>query len=326
VSLFGGGTDFPGFFKRHGGLTVGMAIDKWVYVTARKLPGFFSEYKSRFCYSKIELVDDHQQIEHPVLKAVLSAYPELENVELHHFSDIPARSGMGSSSAFTLATLAILSRLSDKALEKTALINAAIQTERVKLAEAGGWQDQILCASSGLNSVRFFEDTWRAENVTCSDEYVLDLCSHFVMGYTGISRNSHASSEETQSKIAEQSIDEVLLRTLDIAERAVDLIQQEAAVPTIAALASEAWQLKREMASSLATAKFDRIYEKAIHNGAWAGKMLGAGGGGYFLFYVDPKRQSSFIESMSSDLTCWFSPKPTFGGVEVLDLTTKFFD
>lgn len=290
VSLFGGGTDYPKWFENHGGAVLGFGIDKYCYISVRRLPPFF-EHKHRIVYSIVENVKTIDEIKHPAVKGVMSDRGVTEGLEIHHDGDLPARSGLGSSSSFTVGLYHALEGLKGRLVSKRDLAREAIRIEHKVINEQVGCQDQIWAAYGGLNRIDFFPTgEFDVQPLVVSNDRRREFQSHFVMIYTGLSRLApvmaakqieNLDARETQLKTMREMVDEAQAILLDDSRPIRD----------IGTLLHDSWCLKKELAEGVTTPLVDEIYEAAMAAGASGGKLLGAGGGGFMLFIVEPARQ-----------------------------------
>jgi len=298
ISFFGGGTDYAPWFREHGGQVIGTTIDKYCYLSVRPLPPFF-EHRNRIVWSKIEMVDSIEEIEHPTVRAVLSQQGFAEGLEITHQGDLPARSGLGSSSSFTTGLLNVLMALKGRSISKRDLANEAIRIEQEVMKEAVGIQDQVWAAYGGLNRIQFNTDgTYMVSPLIVSRDKKRRLAGSLLLFFTGISRSG--------IEIAARQIDRLEKHEVDMHEVA-DLVVEAARLlegrddPTddLGRLMHEAWMMKRTMAAGVTTPHVDDIYQAGLDAGAVGGKLLGAGGGGFVLFVVPPERQAGVKERLS---------------------------
>ncbi len=298
ISLFGGGTDYPSWFREHGGSVIGTTIDKYCYISVRHLPPFF-EHKSRIVYSQVELVQDFSEIKHPAVKGILNEMKIAEGIEIHHDADLPARSGLGSSSSFTVGLLNALYALDSKMVSKRDLGREAIRIEQDVLKENVGSQDQVWAAYGGFNRIDFFPDG----NFTVTP-FILpparrqELAKSVMLFFTGFSR---FASDFAQEQIKNMNSRKAQLRTIrSMVDSAVDILQDpNAPVRELGELLHESWRLKRELADSVSNAQIDEIYEAGRAAGAIGGKLLGAGGGGFMVFLVEPEKREQVRDRLS---------------------------
>lgn len=297
VSLFGGGTDFPKWYRKHGGAVIGGAIDKYCYINVRTLPPFF-EHKHRIVYSNIELVKAIDEIKHPSVRAVLGAMKITEGLEIHHDGDLPARSGLGSSSSFTVGLLHALHAYRGHMATKQELAQQAIHIEQEVIGESVGSQDQMWAAYGGLNRIDFRPDGGIDVNpLIIQPERRAELENNLVLYFTGFSR---IASDIEKDKIATLDQRKAQLHTLRamVDEAAAILGTPNSPLDQLGQLLHEGWMLKRELSQAVSNRKIDDLYEAALSAGALGGKLLGAGGGGFLLLYVPPERQMSVRERL----------------------------
>jgi D-glycero-alpha-D-manno-heptose-7-phosphate kinase len=289
VSFFGGGTDYPAWFNEHPGAVLASTIDKYCYITARYLPPFF-EHRSRIIYSKMEHIHNVDEIDHPSVRETLRFLNIHEGVEIHHDGDLPARSGLGSSSAFTVGLLNSLYALKGAMPTKEQLAREAIHIEQDMIKENVGCQDQILAAYGGLNYIEFGgEGHLNVRRVTITKERTNEFQDHLMLFFTGFSR--------VASQIAIHQIQNIPRKQKELASMH-ELTREALNVLTIGNLKTfgkllhESWLLKRSLSDKISTAYIDEIYEKAMKAGALGGKILGAGGGGFVLIYAEPDKKA----------------------------------
>ena len=298
VSFFGGGTDYPGWFRENGGAVVATSIDKYCYLSVRHLPPFF-ECKHRIVYSKIEMTKGEDEIEHPVVRALLSEYYSEKGVEIHHDGDLPARSGLGSSSAFTVGLLNAIQALKGRMISKHDLAREAIRIEQDVLKENVGCQDQITTAYGGLNRIEFRPDGgFDIEPVVVTQDRLNELEKHLVLYFSGVSRLSSQIAGEKIRNLRQRAAELRALHTM--VDQAIHILQDpREPIWRFGKLLHESWMLKRLLADSVSTPEIDAIYDAARDAGAIGGKVLGAGGGGFILFFVTPDRQQSVEERLN---------------------------
>lgn len=299
VSLFGGGTDYPAWFCKHGGICIGMAIDKYCYLSLRKLPPFF-EHNYRVAYSKIELTKQVNEIEHPAVRAILSEHQIPFGLEIHHDGDLPSKSGLGSSSSFSVGLINAVCAFQGKHVSPKYLAKEAIRIERNVIGEVGGYQDQIWAAHGGLNVISIDTDgEYEVSPMLFSEAKKQSLLSHLLLFYTGTSR---FSSEISRSKIKNiERKAENFSRVQQLADEALSILTSENLdFSQLGKLLDESWKNKRSMSSSVSNAQIDAIYEAAKFEGALGGKVLGAGGGGFVLIFAEPKFHSAIRNRLCS--------------------------
>ncbi len=296
ISLFGGGTDYPKWYQQHGGFVLATTIDKYCYISCRYLPPFFA-HKYRIVYSKIENVREISEIEHPAVRAVLSWMNCTRGLEIHHDGDLPARSGLGSSSSFTVGLVNALMALDGKHISKEDLASQAIHIEQNVIKEVVGSQDQISAAFGGFNRIEFRrDDSFDVIPVILPQSRQDELQHHLVLCFTGFSRYA---SEVAKSKIDNMTDREKELhRMKEMVDEAISILQGTNRLQEFGALMHESWKYKRSLSSKVSTPQIDEIYEAAISAGATGGKILGAGGGGFLLLFVKPGFQSRVRERL----------------------------
>jgi D-glycero-alpha-D-manno-heptose-7-phosphate kinase len=296
ISFFGGGTDYPAWYRQHGGAVVATTIDKYCYLTCRFLPPFF-EHRIRVVYSKIENCHEVSEIQHPAVREILRYLGLERGVEIHHDGDLPARSGMGSSSAFTVGLLHALHGLLGRMPSKRQLAREAIVVEQERIRETVGSQDQVLAAYGGFNHIHFPEDGDAVVRpVTLGRERLAALNDHLMLCYSGRVR--------TASDVAETYVHDLdsrrrQLRLLgEMVDEAIDILSGSGDLTPFGKLLDEAWQAKRSLSPSVSHADVEAIYAEATAAGAVGGKLLGAGGGGFMLLFVPPERQAALKERL----------------------------
>lgn len=301
VSFFGGGTDYHGYYREHGGAVLSTTIDKYAYITARFLPPFFKE-RSRVVWSKIEAVANNADIEHPAVRACLKMLDITQGVEITHTGDLPARAGLGSSSTFTVGLLNALQGLLGHKASKYELAVDAVHIEREMLKENVGVQDQIAAAYGGFNKITLLPNgVFQVDRLPLRNSRILELQNHLLLFYTGVSR--------TASDIAKQVVDHIEDKRSELAAMARIVIEAEnviigaGAITEFGRLLHESWLLKRSLAVGIAPGFVDDIYAKARNAGAIGGKLLGAGGGGFMLFFAKPEKHAE-IKIALEDLLC----------------------
>ncbi len=296
VSFFGGGTDYPVWFRENGGAVLAATINHYCYVTCRFLPPFF-DHASRIVWSKIELVKDHAEIEHPAIRAAVEHLKISEGVELHHNGDLPARSGLGSSSAFAVGLLHALYTLREQEISKRDLANQAIHLEQTLLGETVGVQDQIETAFGGLNRIEIMPDgSFEVRQLELSRERLQDFESHIVMFYTGVARHASEIAAEQVRAIPSHAADLREMRCL--VDEATGFLL-DGRIVDFGRLLHEGWKIKRRLSERIAPDFVSDIYERARRAGALGGKVLGAGGGGFMLFIVRPEDRASVLTALN---------------------------
>jgi D-glycero-alpha-D-manno-heptose-7-phosphate kinase len=284
LSFFGGGTDYRPFFEQYGGSVLSTTFDKYVYVTLRRCPPFF-EYHTQVKYSKTESVRKTEELEHPLVRNCM-LYSGLHNLSIAYDADLPARSGLGSSSSFAVALLQAMHAMKGEFASSQKLADEAIHIERELCGESGGWQDQIAAAYGGFNRIHFSSDGFRVSPVLISQQRKNELESCLMMFFTGISRYSgkiaSAQIQATSDKTAE------LKEMLALVDEAEKVLASDCDISEFGKLLNCAWKLKRGLTSEISTDFIDGIYRTAKCNGAIGGKLMGAGGGGFMMFFALP--------------------------------------
>jgi D-glycero-alpha-D-manno-heptose-7-phosphate kinase len=305
ISFFGGGTDFPAWYKTNSGAVLSTTIDKYCYITIRYLPPFF-EHKHRIVYSKIESVRKISQIRHPVVKALLDYYRVKKGVEVHHDGDLPARSGIGSSSSFTVGMLNCLSALQGRIISKDDLAKQAIMVEQKLLKEHVGCQDQIAVAYGGFNKINFSYDShFRIIPMSLSPLRIKHLQDHLMLFFTGVSRFSSDIAAEQVKNTGDRKTE--LKEMFAMVDEAVNILNCGRNLRDFGKLLNESWKLKKSLSSLVSTPAIDGIYCRAVRAGALGGKILGAGGGGFILFFVPPEKQESLRKKLKGLIEVKFS-------------------
>jgi D-glycero-alpha-D-manno-heptose-7-phosphate kinase len=292
ISFFGGGTDYPVWYRQYGGSVLSTTIDKSCFITCRWLPPFF-EYHSRISYTKVENVSENNIIQHPSVRACLQFLGINEGIEIHHIADLPARSGLGTSSAFTVGLLQGLYALKNQMRDKHALALEAIHVEQELLKEAVGAQDQVSAAYGGFNRINFEPDgSIEVRRTLTSPNRLAELEQNLALYFTGFSRFASEIAQE-QLKMTPHKKQELdtMLQLVDEAEAIVG--SPNRSLDEFGRLMHESWKIKRTLTQKISNASIDEIYEAGLSAGALGGKLLGAGGGGFMLFFVPPERRQS---------------------------------
>ncbi|HEY7221997.1 MAG TPA: kinase [Candidatus Binatia bacterium] len=296
ISFFGGGTDYPIWYRDHGGTVLGTTIDKYCYLTCRYLPPFF-EHRIRLVYSRIENCRSVNDIAHPAVRETLRFLGIERGVEIHHDGDLPARSGMGSSSSFTVGLLHALYALQGQMPPKRQLALESIRIEQELIHETVGSQDQVLAAFGGLNHIVFAPNgEISVRPVTVSADRLKELNAHLMLFFTGIERTA---SDIAESYITDLNGKKSHLRIMkDLVDESLAILNSGQDIAAFGTLLHEAWQAKRELGAKVSNAHIDDIYDLAMSKGALGGKLLGAGGGGFMLLFVPPDLQQRVRESL----------------------------
>lgn len=302
ISFFGGGTDYPVWFREHGGAVLSTAIDKCCYITTRWLPPFF-EYQSRVSYSRIENVNENVDIQHPSVRECLKFLNVAGGIEIHHVADLPARTGLGTSSAFTVGLLLSLYALKNQMRDKNALAADAIHVEQNLIGEAVGSQDQVSAAFGGFNRINFNrDDSFEVRRILTAPARLAELEQNLALYFTGFSRIASEIAQE-QLKVTPQKTKELqtMLQMVDEAEQI--LTSPSRSLDEFGRLLNEGWKLKRSLTQKISNSHIDEIYQAGLEAGALGGKLLGAGGGGFMLLYVPPERRQA-LRARLKNLLC----------------------
>lgn len=291
MSFFGGGTDIPEFFNEEGGSVISTTFDKYCYVTLRRLPGFF-DYSTELSYSRVERVTDIKKISHPAIKNCMEML-NIDNIRLAYEADLPARSGLGTSSSFAVGMLNAFHALRGEYSSKKQLSEESIYLERVLCNEAGGWQDQIAAAYGGFNRIDFKNNSFTVKPIIIPSERKNKLNQNLLLFFTGFTRFSSEiqkinGQDNTKSKKEKLRM---MKQIVDDAEKI--LIDSNSDINDFGRLLDKSWRLKRQTGSAITTDGIDTLYERGINSGALGGKLLGAGGGGFLLFYVPQEAQQA---------------------------------
>lgn len=299
ISLFGGGTDYPSYFKRVPGSVIGFTIDKYIYLSALPLSAYV-DYRFRLSYSRIEMVDDPSEIEHPVVRAVLPHFNYDRPTDFSVQADLPASAGLGSSSAFTVGFINLLSALQGTLRTKIELAEEAINVEQVLLQENVGIQDQLHAAFGGINRFNFHGDRIDIKPIKITGAALNELTESMLLVFTGVKRRATAIVAEQVKNTEARQVDEPLSKMMELLEEAERVLERprEGRVTEIAALLHESWLMKKRLSSRISSDEIDELYDFCRAQGALGGKLCGAGGGGFLLMVVPPERRASFIEAV----------------------------
>jgi D-glycero-alpha-D-manno-heptose-7-phosphate kinase len=296
ISFFGGGTDYPAWSLDNGGVVVATTINKYCYISCRHLPPFF-DYKHRIVYSKIENVAEPAEIQHPVVRAVLERTDCSKGFEIHHDGDLPARSGLGSSSSFTVGLLNALKAIEGRYISQEELAALAIHMEQDVIKENVGSQDQISAAYGGFNRIEFLRGGgFRVAPIILKQDRLEALQDHLMLFFTGFSRFASDIAKSKIENIHKRHAE--LARMREMADEAIALLQGEGSLDEIGLLLDQGWRYKKSLSDKVSTPEVDQIYETAKRDGAIGGKLLGAGGGGFILFFAKPQDQPHIRERL----------------------------
>lgn len=305
ISFFGGGTDYPAWYLNHGGAVLAASIDKYCYLTCRYLPPFF-EHKSRIVYSKIENCHEIDEIQHPAVRETLRFLGIDRGVEIHHDGDLPARSGMGSSSAFTVGLLNALYGLKGYMPTKQQLMTESIHIEQNMIGETVGSQDQATAAHGGFNHIQFLQNgEIVVRPVIMTTERFHELNSHLMLFYTGIKRTA---ADVASSYVIDIGSKESQLRSIKgMVDESLAILNSSSELKPFGELMHDSWMAKRSLSSSVSNSEVDQAYAAARSAGATGGKITGAGGGGFMLLFVPPDRQLAVREALGKLIHVPFS-------------------
>lgn len=321
MSFFGGGTDMPSYFNEYGGAVLSTTFDKYCYVNVRHLPRFFN-YTTEVCYSRIEQVRDVDNIEHPAVRNAMRML-DMHELRITYEADLPARTGLGTSSSFAVGLLNAFYCLKGKYVDKRKLADDAIYLERTLCAEAGGWQDQIAASFGGLNKIVFADGGYDVYPVIVSPERKQKLNESLLLYFTGFTRFSADVQKDVQSSGRDNRARLSRMREL-VDESEHILIDKTADLDDFGRLLGEEWKLKRGTSEKVSTSDLDIIYEKAIKAGALGGKLLGAGGGGFMLFYVPEEAKTGVMRALEGLMHVPFGFEN--GGTRVVYYSPETYD
>lgn len=321
MSFFGGGTDMEEYFKEYGGAVLSTSFDKYCYVNVRHLPRFF-DYSTEVSYSKTERVTSVDDLQHPAIRNAMKML-DMHEIRLTYEADLPARSGLGTSSSFAVGMLNAFYALKGKYADKKRLADEAIYLERVLCNEAGGWQDQIAASFGGFNRINFNADGYEVLPLIISPERKKKLNNNLLMFFTGFTRFSSdvqkANGLDKRDKIRQL---QEMYSLVDDAENV--LTDKNCDLDEFGRLLDHTWKLKRQTGAAVSTDSIDGLYAKGIKAGALGGKLLGAGGGGFLVFYVQPEYQKAVKEAMSDLMYIPFEFEN--GGTRIIHYTPESYE
>lgn len=324
MSFFGGGTDMESFFIKHGGAVLSTTFDKYCYVNVRHLPRFF-DYSTELSYSRTERVTSIEDIEHPAIRNAMKML-DMHEIRLTYEADLPARSGLGTSSSFAVGMLNAFYALKGKYADKKKLADEAIYLERVLCEEAGGWQDQIAASFGGFNRINFNTDgTYDVLPVIISPERKKNLNDNLMMFFTGFTRfSSDVQKANAGTKETQEAKEKRYLEMLSLVDKAEQILtDKNIDLDNFGRLLDHTWKLKKQTGSAVSTNSIDALYEKGMQAGALGGKLLGAGGGGFLVFYVQPEYQEAVKEAMKELMYIPFRFED--GGTRVIHYTPETY-
>ena len=322
MSFFGGGTDMESFFREYGGAVLSTTFDKYCYVNVRHLPRFF-DYSTELSYAKTERVTDVNDIEHPAVRNAMKML-DMHEIRLTYEADLPARSGLGTSSSFAVGMINAFYCLKGKYADKKRLADEAIYLERELCGEAGGWQDQIAASFGGMNRIEFNKDgTYDVRPIIIHPDRKKQLNDNLLMFFTGFTRFSSDMQKANQAGYDEKT--KQLQRMYWLVDEAEAVLEDKHSdLDDFGRLLDKTWRLKRQTGGAITTNSIDAFYEKGIEAGALGCKLLGAGGGGFLVFYVTPKKKESVMEAMKDLLFVPFRFED--GGTRVIHYSPESYE
>lgn len=320
MSFFGGGTDFPDFYREHGGAVISTTFDKYCYVNVRHLPRFF-DYSTELSYARTERVKRVEDIEHPAIREAMK-HLDMHEIRLTYEADLPARSGLGTSSSFAVGMLNAFYALKGKYADKRKLADDAIFLERVLCNESGGVQDQIAASFGGMNRINFNAEGYTVNPVIISPERKKLLNRNLMLFFTGFSRFSSDIQVAAEKNLKNKQSQ--LLEMLSLVDDAEKVLTSKTDLEEFGRLLDYTWRLKRGITDKVSTDSIDAVYSKALQAGATGGKLLGAGGGGFLLFYVDPDKQENVRKALENLLYVPFEFEN--GGTRVIHYTPESYE
>jgi len=295
MSFFGGGTDMPAFFNEHGGSVISTTFDKFCYVVVRHMPPFHP-YISELVHNRFERVNDIEEIEHPLIRECMRLH-NIHEIRLTYEGDLPARTGLGTSSTFAVGMINSFCALKGKMMSKRQLAQEAIHVERNILQEYGGWQDQVAAAYGGLNRINFHDNDFTVHPIVISPDRKKQLDENLLLFYTGVQRFSSEIQENTFAKPIDKT--QQLLDMLALVDEAEEILtNKNISLNEFGKLLDKTWKLKRGIGAKVSNGSIDELYNLGIKAGALGGKLLGAGGGGFLLFYCEKEKQVNLIKAL----------------------------
>jgi len=304
ISFFGGGSDYPSWYKKNGGTVISSTIDKYIYISCRNLPPFFS-HKYRIVWSQIETVNHLKQIKHKAVKEMLKYYKIKKGLEIHYDGDLPSRSGIGSSSVFVVGLMNLINNFKGRKIDKRLLAKKSIYFEQKILNETVGSQDQIAAAYGGFNKIEFnINGSFKVKKLITKKRSLHNLNKNLLLVYTGIKRTAHDIAKSYVNKL--NSSKKAYIKEITDLTNEAELMLKKGELDNFGRLLHESWLVKKELSNTITNSKIDQIYNYAIKKGALGGKLLGAGGGGFILLYVPYYKQKIVIKSLKNLITVPF--------------------
>ena len=295
ISFFGGGSDYPSWYENNNGQVLSTTINKYCYINIRYLPKFFS-YNYRIRYYKTEEANKISDIEHPVVREALKYFSIKDGIELVHNADLPAQSGLGSSSTFTVGLINALHTLKKEIATKRMLASAAIELEQNIIKENVGSQDQVAAAFGGFNNIKFSKNNFHVNQLPLSKEKLKKLEDNLMLFFTGFQRSASSIAAKQIKSIKQNKID--LSNSANLVNEGMDILLKNKKINDFGKLLDEQWKIKQMYSDQITNENINNIYESAMKAGAIGGKLLGAGGGGFMLFYVSKKNQNAVRDSL----------------------------
>lgn len=319
ISFFGGGTDYPGWYRQHGGAVLASAINKYCYLTCRYLPPFF-DHRIRVVYSKIESCQSVDEVQHPAVREALRFLRWDRGIEIHHDGDLPARSGIGSSSAFTVGLLHALYALKGYMPSRHQLAVESIHLEQEILRETVGSQDQVLASYGGFNHVTFLQNgEFSVRPIVIDANRLKELNSHLLLLYTGIKRTASTVADSYANNLEERKRQLRVIK--DLVDEGIAILSGARDLSEFGELLHESWQVKRSLSKEVSNPEVEEMYEQARLAGAIGGKLTGAGGGGFLLLFVPPDYQDRVVSTLKRLIRVPFNFE--FHGSQVIFLETE---
>jgi D-glycero-alpha-D-manno-heptose-7-phosphate kinase len=316
LSLFGGGTDYPAWYEKHPSKIISAAMAHYCYISLKKLPPYF-EHANRIIYSKIETVNDISEIEHPSVRECLKYHDISNGISISHDGDLPARSGIGSSSAFTVGLIHALQTYQKKLPTPYGLASSAIDVEQNFIGESVGVQDQITAAYGGINVIELSKDNIKVSTLDIPFQYEDTLEKYIMLGFSGIDRFSDVHAKQQVENIKSGKSEKYLKKIRDLADDAYCAFLGEEPIEQIGALLDIQWHYKRQLTNDITTEYIDNIYQKARAAGAYGGKLMGAGGGGFFMFLASPEKHD-IIKQAIPEINIWVPFKFDYSGSTII--------
>ena len=304
ISFFGGGSDYPAWYKKNGGAVLSTTIDKYIYISCRFSPDYFKQ-KYRIVWRKIENVKNLKEINHKAVRELLKYLKIKQGLEIHYHGDLPARSGMGSSSCFTVGLMQALCQIKNIKLNKSKLASKSIHFEQNVMKEIVGSQDQTSASYGGFNKIIFNKDNSIKIKKISSKKNIKKLNENLILIYTGINRTAHKIANKYVNKLTNEKKDHInrILEYVNEGEK----ILNNGDIDDFGSLLHDAWVEKKALSNLITNSKINSIYDKARSHGALGGKLLGAGGGGFLLMYMKKKDRSDFLKKNKKLVTIPFN-------------------